>query len=87
MINAIRILKNDFDILEKNIEFNKDLFLNEPINDNECKLIFISIEKALEFDEMVKDKLIYKGFDKDYNPTRFGGVCENIIYKMNVILK
>jgi hypothetical protein len=86
MKNSIKLLKIDFDLLNKNIEFGADLFTVEFINENECKLTFDNIEKALDFDELIKDRLIYMGFDKDYNPTRFGQICEDIIDKMYKIL-
>lgn len=87
MNNAIRILIEDFEILDKNIELAKDLFLFETINNTECKLIFNNTDKGLEFDELIKDNLIYQGFDKDDNPTRLGQVCEDIIDKMHKILE
>jgi hypothetical protein len=56
--------------------------LIELVSETEYKLTFENLEKALEFDEFIKDRYVYLGFDKDYNPNRFGRMCEYIIDKM-----
>lgn len=65
-----------------------DLFEFEKINEHEYIIRFTKVEKAEELDELIKDQLVYKGFDINYNPNSFGLDCENLIDKMyNLIEK
>ncbi len=58
---------------QKQIIFDFDI-----LNEKAYLLTFKNIDKAIELDELIKDKLIYKGFDIDYNPTNFGRICEDL---------
>ncbi|MFK5879127.1 MAG: hypothetical protein QM478_06475 [Flavobacteriaceae bacterium] len=49
-------------------------------------LIFDTIDKVIEFDELIKTKLIDIGFDSNYNPNQFGNMCENMIDKLYLII-
>lgn len=57
------------------------------MNDSEMVLSFKNTEKASEFDVIVKEELVYQGFDIDYNPNQFGLLCENAIDKLYTIFK
>lgn len=83
----LRINKSELDVINEIIESKTDYFDLEIINEKTCILTFDSIDKAIEVDELIKDKLIYKGFDIDYNPTNFGRICEDLIDKFYQILK
>ncbi|WP_233862646.1 hypothetical protein [Tenacibaculum piscium] len=82
----IRITKSEFDLISEIIDVKNPLFISKEINKSEIILEFENIEKAIEFDELVKEKLIYKGFDINYKPNNFGLMCENIIDKMYKVL-
>lgn len=77
----LRINKSEFDVINDIIESKTDYFDLEIINDNTYLLSFENIDKAIELDELIKEKLIYKGFDIDYNPSDFGRICEDLIDK------
>ncbi len=83
----IRITKSEFDLICEIIDVENPLFVSKQINKSETILSFENIEKAIEFDELIKDKLIYQGFDINYKPNDFGLMCENVIDKMYVILE
>ena len=83
----IKIKKSEFDLICGISMEKKSLFTSEQINDCEYTLSFIELEYAIEFDELIKDKLVYEGFDKEYNPNKLGLMCENIIDKMFEVLK
>jgi len=83
----IRITKSDFVLISEILDDNHSYFISEKINNSEMLLSFNSAENAFEFDELIKDKLVYQGFDIDYNPNQFGQMCENIIDKMHEIIK
>jgi|TARA_B110001469_G_scaffold88648_1_gene84115 hypothetical protein len=83
----IRITKSEFDLICEIIDIKNPLFVSKEINKSEVILSFENIEKAIEFDELIKDKLIYQGFDINYKPNNFGQMCENVIDKMYVILE
>jgi len=83
----IRISKSEFDLICRIIDAKNQLFSSNQINKSETILSFESIEKAIEFDQLIKDKLIYQGFDKNYKPNNFGLMCENVIDKMYAILE
>lgn len=83
----IRITKSEFDLISEIIDAENPLFFSKEINKSEIILSFENIEKAFEFDELIKDKLIYQGFDINYKPNNFGLMCENVIDKMHVILE
>ena len=83
----IRITKSEFDLISGILDENKSLFIPNRINDSEYILSFVDFEQAMEFDELIKDKLVYQGFDREYNPNKFGLMCENVIDKMYEILK
>ncbi|WP_298239498.1 hypothetical protein [uncultured Algibacter sp.] len=83
----IRITKSEFDLICEIIDVKNPLFASNQINKSETIISFENIEKAIEFDELIKDKLIYQGFDINYKPNNFGLMCENVIDKMFVILE
>ena len=83
----IRITKSEFELISGILDDNKSLFTPNQINDSEYVLSFLDYDQALEFDELIKDKLVYQGFDREYNPNKFGIMCENVIDKMYEILK
>jgi hypothetical protein len=68
----LRINKSEFDIINDIIDSKTDYFNFEIINEKTFILTFDSIDKAIDLDELIKEKLIYKGFDIDYNPTNLG---------------
>lgn len=83
----LRINKSEFGVINDIIESKTDYFDLEIINDYTYLLSFENIDKAIELDELIKEKLIYKGFDIDYNPSDFGRICEDLIDKFYQILK
>lgn len=83
----ISIAKSELEILSQVFKDEKLSFGTEKINDTNIYLTFNSIDEALKFDEFIKDQLVYQGFDKNYNPNKFGKMCESIIDKMYNILK
>lgn len=83
----IRITKSEFDLISGILDENKSLFTPNQINNSEYILSFVDFEQAMEFDELIKDKLVCQGFDREYNPNKFGLMCENVIDKMYEILK
>ena len=83
----IRVTKSEFDLIREIIDAKNPLFTSNQINKSENIISFENIEKAIEFDELIKDKLIYQGFDINYKPNNFGLMCENVIDKMYVILE
>lgn len=82
----IRITISQFLMIEKLIK-EQNLFDCESINEYELLLSFSSVEKALLFDEIIKDILVEKGFDNDYNVNSLGKLCESIIDKLHQMLK
>lgn len=85
--NHIKITRSEFDLISEILDKSKNLFNPKQINKSEYILSFIDIEQAMEFDELIKEKLVYQGFDREYNPNKFGIMCENVIDKMYKILK
>jgi hypothetical protein len=85
-ILKIRITKFEFKVIEEVSTSNPGLYEFEKINEHEYIIKFANIENAEELDELVKDQLVYKGFDINYNPNSFGLACENLIDKMYEIL-
>ena len=83
----LRINKSELDVIIEITVSKTDLYDFKQIKGKEYKLIFENIDNAIELDKLIKDKLIYKGFDIDYNPTQFGRICENLIDKFYEILK
>ena len=77
----LRINKLELDVINEIIKSKSDYFDLEIINEKVYLLTFENIDKAVELDGLIKDKLIYKGFDIDYNPTNFGRICEALIDK------
>ena len=85
-ILKIRVTKFEFKVIEEVSTSNPGLYEFEKINEHEYIIKFANIENAEELDELVKDQLVYKGFDINYNPNSFGLACENLIDKMYEIL-
>ena len=85
-ILKIRVTKFEFKVIEEVSTSNPGLYEFEKINEHEYIIKFVNIENAEELDELVKDQLVYKGFDINYNPNSFGLACENLIDKMYEIL-
>jgi len=84
---TIRISKPELEVINEITDNSDSLFEFKQINENEYIITIGNIENALELDELIKDKLIYQGFDRDYNPNRFGLICENLIDKFYKILE
>ncbi|HBZ67369.1 MAG TPA: hypothetical protein DEO70_11075 [Bacteroidales bacterium] len=84
---TLRINNSEFEVITEIIDLKTDYFDFERINDKSLILTFNSIDKAMELDELIKDKLVYKGFDIEFNPTYFGRICEDLIDKFYEILK
>lgn len=86
---SLRLNKGEIEVINEIIEeSNLASFVQfQFINEREQKIIIESLEIAEKIDSIVKDKLVYKGFDKDYKPTDFGLSCENLIDKFYKILK
>ena len=82
----IRITKSEFDLIEDLLGNKQFYFIAKSINSSEMILVFHDTDKSLKFDELIKDKLVYQGFDIDYNLNPFGQMCENVIDKMYEIL-
>lgn len=65
------------------------LFSNAQIdfmNDNGIDIDFekeLSDDDYIEIEEKIADKLQIHGFDKDYNVTEIGKMCESILDKLN----
>ena len=85
-ILKIRVTKFEFRVIEEVSTSNQGLYEFEKINENEYIIKFKNIENAEELDELIKDQLVYKGFDINYNPNSFGLACENLMDKMFDIL-
>ena len=84
---TLRVREPEFNAITEIIVSRTDIFDFELINSKTYLLTFKSIEKAEELDEMIKDQLVYRGFDKDYEPNEFGRICEDLIDKFYAILK
>ena len=82
----IRVIKFEFRVIEEISISNPGLYEFEQINEHEYIIKFTNIENAEELDELIKDQLVFKGFDINYNPNSFGLACENLIDKMYNIL-
>jgi len=78
---TIRISIPELEVIKEIMDNSDSLFELKQINENEYIITFDNIDNASELDELIKDKLIYQGFDRDYNPNRFGLICENLIDK------
>ncbi|RKD87787.1 hypothetical protein [Mangrovibacterium diazotrophicum] len=83
----ICVTKSEFETLIKITESKSDFYKSEQINGTEYILTFDTIEKVDELDELVKEQLVFQGFDRNYNPNWFGTNCENLIDKFYEILK
>ena len=80
---SVRIDKSELDLISEVVDKYDNLFLIKQINDLKYILIFDTNDKVIEFDELIKNKLIYKGFDSNYSPNQFGNMCENMIDKLH----
>ncbi|WP_313758463.1 hypothetical protein [Tissierella sp.] len=38
-----------------------------------------SDDEILELEDLIADRLMYSGFDEDYNPNEEGKICESIL--------
>lgn len=83
----LRITKTEFEIIKEANSEGTDLFNTEKINETEYILTFSDIEKVIELDELIKDQLVQKGFDLNYNHNLFGKNCEDLIVKFYELLK
>ncbi|MAY84101.1 MAG: hypothetical protein CMP59_08205 [Flavobacteriales bacterium] len=83
----ISLQKSDFDLLNRYLEDEHQFFQANWKNDHEVLLFFKDEECALVFDEFIKDQLLYRGFNADYEPNQYGRMCERIVDKMFAILK
>ena len=83
---SVRIDKSELDLISEVVDKYDNLFLIKQINDLKYILIFDTNDKVIEFDELIKNKLIYKGFDSNYSPNQFGNMCENMIDKLHFII-
>ena len=77
----IRITKPEFETINEVNSERTDFFYTEKISESEYVLTFSDIEKVIELDELIKDQLVFKGFDMNYNPNCFGKNCEDLIDK------
>ena len=77
----IRVTKSEFETLFKITESKSEFYKREQIKGSEYILTFDTIEKVDELDELVKEQLVFQGFDRNYNPNWFGTNCENLIDK------
>lgn len=48
--------------------------VGRPIEDREY-----SDDEIIELDDLISDRLMFSGFDEDYNLTKEGLICESII--------
>ncbi len=83
----IKVTLSEYAVVKEVCSGRTDFFKSENINESEYVLTFRNIGKFEELDEMIKDKLIYKGFDFNYEPNFFGRNCENLVDKFYKILK
>jgi len=83
----LNINKTELNVINEITESKTDYFYIENINEKAYKLTFESINKVIEIDKLIKEKLNNKGFDIDYNPPVFGRICEGLIDKFYQILK
>ena len=84
---TLRISKSELDVINDVVDSETDLFEIDRINEKTYIIIFVHIDKAIELDELIKDKLVYKGFDLNYNPNEFGRICEDLIDKFYKIIE
>lgn len=83
---TIKITNAEFDVI-KEIYHNSSCNFNvEKINDSDLLLSFETIDNAFELDEMIKEKLVHQGFDRNYNINGFGLICESLIDKFSKLL-
>jgi len=87
MKQKIGISKFELEVITEITESADRLYEIEKLNETKFNIIFNDLEKAEKLDEIIKDQLVYKGFDINYNPNRFGLACENLIDKFYEILK
>jgi len=85
--NTITVNKVEFDLIDEITNSQTDLFNYQKINDNKYIITFFDIDKALELDELIKDKLVFQGFDINYKPNKFGLICEDLVDKMYELIK
>lgn len=84
---TITVNEVEFNLIDEITNSQTDLFNYQKINENKYIIIFFDIDKALEFDELIKDKLVFQGFDINYEPNKFGLVCEALIDKLYELIK
>jgi hypothetical protein len=84
---TITVNEVEFNLIDEITNSQTDLFNYQKINENKYIIKFFDIDKALEFDELIKDKLVFQGFDTNYKPNKFGLVCEALIDKMYELIK
>lgn len=84
---TLRISKSELDVINDIVDSETDFFEIDRINEKTYIIIFEHIDKAIELDELIKDKLVYKGFDVNYNPNEFGRICEDLIDKFYKIIE
>ena len=87
MNHKIKITKFELKVITEITQSSVGLYKTEDINDSTFYIVFDDLEQAEKLDELIKDQLIYKGFDIHYNPNSFGLACENLIDKFYEILK
>lgn len=83
----IRVTNTEFEVIKEVSSSITDLYVSEKFNEFEYILYFSDIDKVDELDELIKEQLVYKGFDINYNPNMFGMNCEKLIDKFYKILK
>ncbi len=83
---CVRVSTSEFYLII-GITDKMDFFSYQKSGDFEYVLKFIDEEKVLDLDDLIKDKLIYQGFDRNYYPNQFGRNCENLIDKFHEVLK
>ena len=62
----IRVNKFELETLVKITESKSELYKSDQINNSEYILTFDTIEKVDELDELVKEQLVFQGFDRNY---------------------
>ena len=83
----LRLNESELEVIKDVTDNSSTFYSSQKINDKEYILSFSNIDMIIAVDEMIKDKLIYKGFDINYNLTKFGEICENLIDKFYPLIK
>lgn len=83
----LRVSEAEFNAIIEILDNSDEYFRVEEINNCDYLILFKSLNDAIKVDEIIKDSLVYRGFDLHYKPNTFGTICENLIDKLHALIK